>query len=524
MSESRATLIADTKGYTDGMDRAEASLSRFLNSEKRVENQLAGLAKEMLNAQSAGDALASVMDRVENSLKTSLGIGVAVGVGMAMKNALENGAKQFSEGLDEINKGFAQRGPDAYGDSISTLNQKLVANASQMEAVAKKREQLDSMKGGFFDTVTLGSARRMDKDLEQVEATNLKVKEQIIDAIAAKERQQSQVISLRLADRDKEANLLALRLSYSEKIGEAEAAGQEQVVEALRERQKLEEQTIEKAEKKKQDQKRLTSLEGDLGVEQLRAQLESGPTEAARLSIANRMKIAQNRNALDSDNFSSAEQARIAERASLEERIRQKALDMRMAELKLEEEIASLTGTEEEREKRASTLRVEALKKLLSDEKDVVKQAETRVQLVQLESQLRQQEAAKARSFESLRSQGRILDVQDPANKVSDAQKRVDSQEEQFSELKRKMNDSQSMEERLSTINELKRLRNEVATPDLQSRLSYSVDSLTAIGGGGGASSALTSKNTEEERLRLEQEMRDYLRNISENATVLKTK
>ena len=519
-----ARLEADNKGFDDAFDKSERSLDRFLKSENRVESQLGGLAKELSNAQSAGDALAAVMNRVENSLNTSLGVGLAVAVGMSIKGALEAGAKEMTDSLDIINKGFAQKGPDAYGDSVATLTQKLEANEAQLSQVNKRREELDAKKG-FFESGFSVQARSFEsKILDSTEETNAKTKESILDALAEKESQQSKILALRLADRNKEADLTALQLSYAEKIGAAEQAGQKQVAEALRERQQLEEQLIEKADQRKAAQRRLSGLEGDLGNEALRVQLESGATEAGRFSIASKRKLAQNRNAADSDNYSSEEQARINERASLEEQIRQKSVNSRLEELKLEQQIAELHGTEESKTASAQQLRIEHTKKLLAEEKDVVRQAELRVLLAQQEAAARTQDAARARAIESARSQGRVLDIQDPANSASAAQKAIDSQEERFADLKRKVEKAQSGEERLGAINEMKRLRNEVAEPDLQSRLSYSVDSLTAIGGGGNASGALQQRSTEEERLRLETEMRDYLRVISEDATVLKTK
>lgn len=104
MAAQRAAEAAAAKSREAAANAAKPPpIEPFLEREKKVENQLVGLAGRLANVRDAGDAVTATFTALAESINFSLVGGVAAGAGIALGSALNNASRQSEELLQNLN-------------------------------------------------------------------------------------------------------------------------------------------------------------------------------------------------------------------------------------------------------------------------------------------------------------------------------------------------------------------------------------------------------------------------------------
>ena len=101
--------------YTQqGQEKVQGGLETMLKSHMKVERNMTGLAKGLMDAGSAGDVAALSIEKLAKSLRLGLGPAIAIGVGVKIAEKLDAMAEKIKEKTKEIKLAFQEMEDQMY--------------------------------------------------------------------------------------------------------------------------------------------------------------------------------------------------------------------------------------------------------------------------------------------------------------------------------------------------------------------------------------------------------------------------
>lgn len=266
MSDIAVTLKADTSEFETRMHQVETSLNNvnsssrrtsdsfegLLRSERRVENNMKGLAQELGHASSASDALANTVLRLGESFKIGLAAGIALQVGFKLYEV----GKEASDAVDAVDTAFSklnthkldvdkmgvhelkQQAEDAHKalEKVQELLNKGIVVKST--AVLEKGFSESGFKEIIKNYLEGGAGQAIGGVIKKGGDAILKTGEEAVkamdkedSALAKIEERRNKILELQIQGKDLEAEILKITDETQEKIDDAKGPKQKKELE-----------------------------------------------------------------------------------------------------------------------------------------------------------------------------------------------------------------------------------------------------------------------------------------------------
>lgn len=461
-------FIADTGSWETNLKKAEMANESFFKSQHQMERGVARMSASLLTSSSAAEALSKSLSVLEKVGRLGLIASVVTAVGLKLRETFvedEKALDEFMKKLDEVNKIPLFR----KGQASEVLMEDLRKVDELLKETQKKLDTL-SLRERIFtenDKMLLSTLVSLTGDM-------VILRRRLVE----QSQMENQVLRLRLAGQNSEAEALERKIKAQERVAAAERNPYADL-NAIKQRVVLEEKIAKVAEARKLVEMRDAA---DVAEMKMRKETES------RIKLAEFDKrIAREAAAISTNSFDPArreyERRAAAERAMLlddvakEDFLRRSILESIEAEME-----ATAEGTDAEEMR----LKVLAAQLTLIKEQDAfstteIEKAKSKLAIAEKEKQIRDVERS---SFV------RRLDIE-TERKVLDSQygryKRVDESEAQrlqADNLIKKFQSAKDPSERDNLDIQIRRLRNQIF--DSVDPTRFSVASTRAIGGGGG--------------------------------------
>lgn len=264
MSDVTVRIGANTAELQGGLQRSRAEVQKFgdqveqqskrikglqffpnpddiLKGQKKVQGATADLARGLINAQSAGDALASSLESVTAGLKLGIVGGAAAAIGVTLVSKLieaQDAARAFDEAIREIGTdsgGASSRGLGEFESRITSIREKLKEMQTDKGWLSNAVEAVRQSFADAWGGQTVGEKK------DDQHAQLMQELEVARNNVAKKMQQANEIASLKFQGKDEEADLLKIQYDYEEKIGKAISQQNNELVKQLKFRQQLEE-------------------------------------------------------------------------------------------------------------------------------------------------------------------------------------------------------------------------------------------------------------------------------------------
>lgn len=354
--ELRAIFSGDSSAYEEAIERVNKANADYLNTDNKVKNSLVGLSEDLLDAESATDALTSTVNKLSDTFQVALAAEVAIGIGTVLQQHIKDAAASMDVLSNLMGEVLAQDARDA-AKSVELLAAELVKAKEAEEAFKKEGQALkdsysmegvfSTKRGGGLDAQTLLTGTKVSDQIVEAayqEATAKKRVEAIEDAIADKERQRADAVAARMnlsersiaTNEQQKAQLIEMR--------DADLTGNVKLIEQTKRRHSLEKQALKEGF---DDKLRMQELEERLvNIKRMGTDVEVKTARAIRDAAAAKVESAGN----VEDKIAAQVKLQAADVALT---LAQKTQRERQSAMRLEEYIANLRGDEDERHLKA---------------------------------------------------------------------------------------------------------------------------------------------------------------------------
>lgn len=489
MNEVRATISQDSSGAERSFDRLKKAHEGFITNEDRAAKAVETFTEQLFNSQSAGEAIANSLNRIDRALNltgTAL-FAFSIGQGLvgAFSKSVEEADKEIQKFFETFQKGVGQTSMDLSQLGAGDLTSKIKEQEELLKSIEARRKQISDspVKSGVFALFTGGEQGGMGerRRLAQLEAGAKAQTKLLEEAIAQKILDQNKSLELKLAKDERGLKLHEIQFSFVEKIRAAQDSGNSALVAALQQQQQLQEELASIEADKAAFVKRTSNEEGMAKQNILRLQLKGDNEAIQRAEVLAQSVSARNQAQL-------AGNAEGVRRANQEADIRLALLDKQLAkereEIQFQTALASSRSSMYAREASHFEAKIARLNTQLKAETDLTKQMQLQSQIAQAQQVQFDKATRQRQSLTKGVLEGRGLD-----QAFVDREKTSDEQKNNQDKLKLAMLQQErgvaggDPEALLSVANKLRAMRNELAQPI--DRTNFSVTEGRSRGAGG---------------------------------------
>ena len=461
-------FIADTGSWETNLKKAEMANDSFFKSQHQVERGVARMSASLLTSSSAAEALSRSLGALEKIGRLGLIGSVVVAVGLKLRETFVEDSKaldEFIKKLDEVNRIPIFR----KGQASATLMEDLRKVDELLKETQKKFSEM-----GLRESIFTDNDRLLLETMTSLSSDLTILRQRLVE----QEKQENDILRLRLAGLNAEADIMERRMKAQERLSAAERNPYADV-RSIEQRIALEERLAKMVEANK-----LTEISDAADIAEMRLKRETeASVKLAEFDRRSAREAAAISSSSEDPRRKQYERRAAAERQMLLDEVAKEGFLRRdiLESIQAETDATSSGVREEDAKLIVLNAQLNLIKEQAAFSKTELERAQSKLAIAEKEKQIRDQERSTFVRRLDLETERKVLDSQYGRYKRIDES---DAQRLQADNLIKKFQSAKDPSERDSLDLQLRRLRNQIF--DSVDPTRFSVASTRAIGGGGG--------------------------------------